>query len=688
MAYDNRPNLNCKQFDQRGSDYLYLAGYNCICSGGTISSNNGYQVSGITVFDTGVVSSSIQIGCNAVSSGVAATVVGTGALASGLTSISIGCNARACGNGSISIGTLSKSNNLCSISIGCGSISCNNYSIGIGADALSYGFGGIAIGNNSKAYQNSTSIGNSSCATNVAGIAIGLASISLNGSTIAIGNNAFAYCSNSHVIGSYICNTQKNSIGFGWHSGVTYQAPAVLFSNNLSYFYGSGDSKVAFGHCNPTARVDIYTTSTCGFKLADGNQGAGKVLTSDANGYATWCIGGGGGGLQTANNGLNVIGTNVRLGGALTGNTAITGAYTLSVCNNAKLNTTCGYYISGCTILKTSTNDISTVYLGYGAGGNSNNGTNNVGIGFAALRCTVAGNNNVGIGFKALCCNGSGNSNIAVGNAALQVNLSGCYNIALGPATLYTNSTGCNNMAIGSSSLFSNTTGGQNVSIGGNSLYYNTIGCNNTGVGAYALTNNTSGGYNVAIGYESVWKNTTGCENVGLGMFSLACSQTGDRNVAIGVCAGFSNIGTNNLYLGHSAGFFETGSNRFHVGNCWCCSLIYGEFDTKMVKVCDTLCSVSNMYATNFILTSDARCKANVSSISIAPVNVEYKQFEMVNEPNQLRYGVLAQELQTNNPELVRIDCCGYLSVSYIDLLVKEIAYLKHKVCELEKKLI
>lgn len=688
MAYDNRPNLNCKQFDQKGSDHLYLAGYNCICSGGTISSNNGYQVSGVTVFDTGIVSSSIQIGCNAISSGIAATVIGTGALASGLTSISIGCNAKSCGNGSISIGTLSKSNALCSVSIGCGSIACNDCSISIGADGLSYGYGGIAIGNNSKAYQNSTSIGNASCATNVAGIAIGLGSISLNGSTIAIGNNSFAYCPYSHVIGSFICNNRKNSTGFGWHSGATYQAPAVLFSNNISYFYGSGDSKVAFGHCSPSARVDIYTTSTCGFKLVDGNQAAGKVLTSDANGYATWCTGGGGGGgITTANNGLNVIGTNIRLGGALTGNTTITGAYTLNICNSALLNTACGYQISGNTVLRTSVNDISTTYLGYGAGGNSNNSTNNVGIGYAALRCTITGNNNIAIGFKALCCNSSGNYNTGIGWMSLQVNLTGCNNVAIGPTSLYCNSNGCGNVAVGSGSLYSNTCGGGNVSVGGSSLYYNISGISNTAMGGYALSCNTTGNYNVGVGYESVWKNTTGCENVGIGMFTLACSQTGNRNTALGICAGFSNIGSNNLFLGYGAGFFETGSNKFHVGNCWCCSLIYGEFDNKMVKVCDTLCSVSNMYATNFILTSDARCKSNVSSISLAPVNVDYKQFEIINEPNQLRYGVLAQELQTINPELVRTDCNGYMSVAYIDLLIKEVAFLKYKVSELEKKI-
>jgi len=52
--------------------------------------------------------------------------------------------------------------------------------------------------------------------------------------------------------------------------------------------------------------------------------------------------------ISTANNGLNKIGCNIRLGGALTGNTSITGAYTLGF-NNAYINITgsSGVNISG-----------------------------------------------------------------------------------------------------------------------------------------------------------------------------------------------------------------------------------------------------------------------------------------------------------------------------------------------------
>ena len=91
--------------------------------------------------------------------------------------------------------------------------------------------------------------------------------------------------------------------------------------------------------------------------------------------------------------------------------------------------------------------------------------------------------------------------------------------------------------------------------------------------------------------------------------------------------------------------------------------------------------------AANFILTSDERLKQNIRPINCSPIDIDYKQFEMIDNPNQLRYGVIAQELEKTNPELIRVNKDGYLSVAYTDLLIKEIDYLKKKVEELEKRI-
>lgn len=91
--------------------------------------------------------------------------------------------------------------------------------------------------------------------------------------------------------------------------------------------------------------------------------------------------------------------------------------------------------------------------------------------------------------------------------------------------------------------------------------------------------------------------------------------------------------------------------------------------------------------ASNFILSSDKRLKTCIKPIITEPVNIEYKEFEMKNKLGEKRYGVLAQELVLENPELV----CGNeedgYSVKYIDLLVKEIASLKYRIKKLEEDL-
>jgi hypothetical protein len=97
-----------------------------------------------------------------------------------------------------------------------------------------------------------------------------------------------------------------------------------------------------------------------------------------------------------------------------------------------------------------------------------------------------------------------------------------------------------------------------------------------------------------------------------------------------------------------------------------------------------TINSSSTMTATNFILSSDERQKENITALSIAPVNIEYKKFNLKSEPEQVRFGVVANELQKTNPELVRTDKDGMLSVAYFDLLIREVANLKCQVKALQ----
>ena len=86
-------------------------------------------------------------------------------------------------------------------------------------------------------------------------------------------------------------------------------------------------------------------------------------------------------------------------------------------------------------------------------------------------------------------------------------------------------------------------------------------------------------------------------------------------------------------------------------------------------------------------MTSDRRSKTKIKKINTDRINVEYKEFEFKKDKGQKRYGVIAQELALTNPELIRMDNDGMMSVSYIDLYAIEISQLKQRVSYLESKL-
>jgi len=253
-------------------------------------------------------------------------------------------------------------------------------------------------------------------------------------------------------------------------------------------------------------------------------------------------------GIQTANNGLTKSALNVRLGGTLTGNTSIRGAYTLNLTGGTRLNTNLGYQISGNTILRTAPNTITSIFIGVNAGNSISTGTNNIAIGCEALGMICTGNNNIANGYMTLNMNVTGSNNIAKGYMALCSNSCGNNNFGAGYMALHDNKTGCNNIAIGCQALRSNTGGTNNIGNGYEALYANVCGVNN-----------------IAIGYHALYANTYGSSNIGFGN-----------------SAGFNSLGSCNVFLGDNSGYYETGSNKLYVSNSNTTQpLIYGDFSSK-----------------------------------------------------------------------------------------------------------
>jgi len=361
--------------------------------------------------------------------------------------------------------------------------------------------------------------------------------------------------------------------------------------------------------CPATGKVDVRACaiSATGSELCVKiNTGGTNTLYIDSCDIKT-CLGTP---IITANNGLSKNGCVVSLGGALTGDTTISGnagvydlsftgldGFALGFDDTAIITDSNGspkglQYAAdyGANFMARSLVDaayvtgktaqaISASTIGWSNLANENTvvgcGTP-IASGYAGFGNTIYGVNaltggtgsvNIAIGSSALQHNTTGGINIAIGNGALQHNTIGGSNIANGYQALYNNTTGCNNIANGYQALYNNTTGCNNIANGYQALYSNTIGRYNIANGYGALQSNTSGCNNIANGGFALYSNTTGRYNIANGGFALYCNISGGYNTANGYRALEGNTsGSNNTANGYRALYCNTTGN-YNIAN-------------------------------------------------------------------------------------------------------------------------
>ncbi len=366
-----------------------------------------------------------------------------------------------------------------------------NYSVGIGRKALenSTGYANVAMG--SKALNTNTvgsynvAIGwwalklNSLSSSN---IAIGAQSLEhCTGSTnVAIGSNASSSntsgqsnVSIGHSTNSLNQTGSRNTIvgsmagrGTGLHSKsgnvfLGYKAGYSEINSNKLYIDNSDTTKPLIGGDFSTNNVDINGT----IKIAGGSPGINKILTSDANGNASWQA--------------NVAAT--------------------------QLND-----------LSDASSDGFSVFVGSEAGAVDDGENYNAAVGKDALTMNNSGTYNSAIGSRSLFSNTTGINNSCVGRRALFSNTTAKQNTAMGAQALYYNNVD-DNSAFGFHALYSSTTGINNTATGSQALYSNTTGHNNDAHGYQALLYNLSGYYNQAFGVQALQNNTTGIKNIAIG---------------------------------------------------------------------------------------------------------------------------------------------------------------------------
>lgn len=321
---------------------------------------------------------------------------------------------------------------------------------------------------------------------------------------------------------------------------------------------------VGINNTDPSANLDVIGT----MQFEDGNEAAGYVLSSDANGNASW--------VDPATIGVGAQ----RIDDLLDGKSDNDGSQ-----------------------------DGSSIYLGIGAGTSDDLSDNrNIGIGYLSLEDNVNGSQNTAVGYNALLNNIDGTANTAVGSASLDANTTGIWNTAVGQEALSANVDGAYNTAVGKAALQSTSNGNSNVGIGVNALSANTSGNFNTVIGVDAATG-LSASNNTIVGRRAMNSYTAGGENVAVGS-GAGYYGSGIQNTFIGTNAG-NQLGTmernGSVFLGYGAGSSETTSNKLYIENSTANAdnaLIYGEFDTNILRTNGEL-QIGNPTGTGYALPTN-----------------------------------------------------------------------------------
>lgn len=215
----------------------------------------------------------IIIGNAATASDDKSIAIGTSAKAPSQNATAIGYNAEAAQDAT-SLGFGAKASYQ-AVAIGLNSNTTGNTAIAIGANSKATAQDGISIGTSSEAAQESTAIGKSTKATGYRSTAFGNEALATMNNALAVGVGSKATGEQSTALGNASNASGQNATAIG------YQA---LASQANSIIIGTSNNKTGIGTSTPDERLHVAGS----IKIVDGTQGLGKVLTSDANGKATW----------------------------------------------------------------------------------------------------------------------------------------------------------------------------------------------------------------------------------------------------------------------------------------------------------------------------------------------------------------------------------------------------------------
>ena len=305
----------------------------------------------------------------------------------------------------------------------------------------------------------------------------------------------------------------------------------------------------------------------------------------------------------------------------------------------------------------------------------------NTAAGDNALLSLTTGVQNTAVGFLSLKTDTNGSYNTAIGSGTLLANRADG-NTATGTFALLNNTTGLLNTANGALALFSNTTGYCNTAVGCYALFSGIHLIGNTAVGFDALFNNTSNG-NTAIGSNALLSDTTGDANTAIGGSALERLDApgNSNNIALGWFAGGNVVnGSNDIFIGNIGE--DTDQNTIRIGNQVTATDVHGVVHNRHVATYIAGISEAGVSGAPVLVSADGQLGVALSAVrfkeaikpidtaseaifALNPVTFRYKeQFD----PNRVpQFGLVAEEVEKVNPDLVRRDGDGKLKTVRYD---------------------
>lgn len=250
---------------------------------------------------------SFASGYNTKAKGPNSIALGSNSTASGQTSTAIGSGTTASASYSTASGQFTTASGFASTAMGRNSTASASYSTAIGYYTTASSSNSTAMGDNTTASgTTSTAMGNGSTASGIDATAMGTYTKALGNTSTALGYQTTATGNYTTTMGANTKAKSYSEVSIGAYNDSlkAYNATTWKGDTNRLFTVGNGTAsnnlKTAFviqqnGYTGVNTRIaDTQLHVKGGFKYVDGNQAAGKVLTSDSNGVAKWTTASGG----------------------------------------------------------------------------------------------------------------------------------------------------------------------------------------------------------------------------------------------------------------------------------------------------------------------------------------------------------------------------------------------------------